>query len=279
MNDVFARPRVVNDIEECYFYHSIELPGYGLMKGDWDLRHSWQDYLGNEDLAGKRVLEMGTASGFLCFQMEKQGAEVVAYDLSENDEWDVVPYGGQAQPDIVANRKTMIKMINNAWWFTHHLVGSKAHLVYGSVYDVPYEIGLVDVTTFGSILLHLRDPFLALERAARLTRETIIVTDAVPVLQRSRLFPIWRALEKIDPRLGTYLIPEINFLPDPDKGEPWDTWWNITSNLVSRFLKILGFQDQQLLFHDQIHHYGQNRQQTRKRRLYTIVAKRLTLQQ
>jgi hypothetical protein len=139
---------------------------------------------------------------------------------------------------------------------------------------MPEDIGPVDATTFGSILLHLRDPFLALQRAAKLTKETIIVTDAVPVLQRSWILPIWRSLAKIDSRIGTFLIPELNFLPDPDKREPWDTWWNLTSNLVSRFLKILGFQHQRLTFHNQIHHYGQNRQQTRKRRLYTIVAKR-----
>ena len=67
-------------------------PGYGLVEGPWDLRGGVDDYLGGVDLRDKRVLEVGTASGFLCFTMEGRGAEVVAYDLSDKQSWDVVPY-------------------------------------------------------------------------------------------------------------------------------------------------------------------------------------------
>ena len=81
-SSVYAEPRTVTDLEECYFYHSMEIPGYGLVEGPWDLRGGVDDYLGNVDLNGKRVLEVGTASGFLCFTMEGRGADVVAYDLS-----------------------------------------------------------------------------------------------------------------------------------------------------------------------------------------------------
>ena len=48
--------------------------------------------MGKVDLRGKRVLEMETASGFLCFYMESKGAEVVAYDLSPDHLWDIVPF-------------------------------------------------------------------------------------------------------------------------------------------------------------------------------------------
>ena len=80
---VYAEPRVVTELEECYFYHSMEIPGYGLVEGPWDLRGGVDDYLGGVDLNGKRVLEVGTASGFLCYTMEGRGADVVAYDLSD----------------------------------------------------------------------------------------------------------------------------------------------------------------------------------------------------
>ena len=89
---VYAEPRSVTDLEDCYFYHSMEIPGYGLVEGPWDLRGGVDDYLGGVDLRDKRVLEIGTASGFLCFTMEGRGAEVVAYDLSHEQSWDVVPY-------------------------------------------------------------------------------------------------------------------------------------------------------------------------------------------
>ena len=89
---VYAEPRTVTDLEDCYFYHSMEIPGYGLVEGPWDLRGGVDDYLGGVDLRDKRVLEVGTASGFLCFTMEGRGADVVAYDLSDEQSWDVVPY-------------------------------------------------------------------------------------------------------------------------------------------------------------------------------------------
>ena len=32
-SSVYAEPRTVTDLEECYFYHSMEIPGYGLVEG------------------------------------------------------------------------------------------------------------------------------------------------------------------------------------------------------------------------------------------------------
>jgi 2-polyprenyl-3-methyl-5-hydroxy-6-metoxy-1,4-benzoquinol methylase len=81
---IFALPRVVNDLSACHFYHSMEIPGYGLVQGPWDLRPAIDQYLGRYNFRGKRILDVGTASGFLTFSMEKAGAEVVSYDLSED---------------------------------------------------------------------------------------------------------------------------------------------------------------------------------------------------
>jgi hypothetical protein len=35
---IYAQPRSVTDPESCIFYHTIDIPGYGTMKGEWDLR-------------------------------------------------------------------------------------------------------------------------------------------------------------------------------------------------------------------------------------------------
>ena len=36
---IFATPRKVEDVADCYFYHTMELPGRGVIEGrDWDLR-------------------------------------------------------------------------------------------------------------------------------------------------------------------------------------------------------------------------------------------------
>src|SRR5262249_7054365 len=76
---------------DCYFYHTMEIPGHGLVEGEWDLRAAADAYLGGVDFRGRRVLEIGTASGFLCFTMERRGAEVVAFDLSPEHAPDLIP--------------------------------------------------------------------------------------------------------------------------------------------------------------------------------------------
>ena len=113
---VYAEPRTVTDLEECYFYHSMEIPGYGLVEGPWDLRGGVDDYLGGVDLRDKRVLEVGTASGFLCFTMEGRGADVVAYDLSDKQSWDVVPYAQYDHESFDSERREHLRKLNNSWW-------------------------------------------------------------------------------------------------------------------------------------------------------------------
>jgi hypothetical protein len=81
MDNLWAVPRTITDLKDCDFYHTMDIPGVGLVKGEWDLRLGIRRYLGNVAFRDKRVLEIGTASGFVCFYIESQGAEVVAYDL------------------------------------------------------------------------------------------------------------------------------------------------------------------------------------------------------
>ena len=63
----YAEPRAVASLDECYFYHTMDVPGHGTIKGEWDLRGRVDDYLGNFDFSGKRVLDVGAASGILSF--------------------------------------------------------------------------------------------------------------------------------------------------------------------------------------------------------------------
>ena len=48
-NFTYAEPIVVNNIEDCAFYHRVELPGVGEVGTQWDLRDVIYDYLGNFD--------------------------------------------------------------------------------------------------------------------------------------------------------------------------------------------------------------------------------------
>ena len=73
-DDVYAAPRTVTDLNDCNFYHTMDVPGVGRVTGEWDLRAGAREYLGGVPFAGKRVFEMGLASGFLSFFMKREGA-------------------------------------------------------------------------------------------------------------------------------------------------------------------------------------------------------------
>jgi hypothetical protein len=171
--------------------------------------------------------------------MEKMGADLIGYDLSEKDSWDIVPYGGAITEEQLQDRRKTLREINNAWWMGHELFKSKARVSYGTVYNIPQEIGPVDVSTFGCILLHLRDPFLALQKAASLTKETIIVTDWPRNFANIIRFPFLPNI--IRKKIANQFLFAPLFLPDPDKNGPWDAWWSLTPELIARYLRILGF--------------------------------------
>jgi SAM-dependent methyltransferase len=257
---VYAHPRVVKDISECYFYHTMDVPGHGRVDGEWDLRGKESQYLGGIPLKGKRVLEIGTASGFLCFYMEGQGAQVVAYDLSDDQDWDMVPYSGlgdEGYRQIVKERKEHIRRLNNGFWLAHRANGSRARVVYGSVYEIPDEIGEVDISIFGSVLLHVRDPFLALERAARLTREALVVTE--PSSRRLRYFS-WAMRNLVR-------IPLMGFVPNGRVCKPTETWWSLNPSLVRSFLSVLGFEKTKVSYSNYLY-------KGRGRRNFTVVGYR-----
>lgn len=270
---LYAPSRTVASLEECHFYHTCDIPGIGLVEGDWDLRAGIDAYLGNVEFGSKRVLDLGTADGFLSFHMEGKGAEVVSYDLSEDDRWDVVPFaridlrhpGRSVASDWVIEEQSFrrtIRRLNNAYWLCHRAHGSSARLVHGDIYSVPAGIGSVDISIFGAILLHTRDPFRALQSAVSLTRETVVVTE-----QRGRLSippPLQWPRRFLPHRL---VRPTMKLLPDWRTGEYSDGWWRFSPEVIQSFLGILGFGRSRVTFHSQ-------RQHGSARKLFTVVAHR-----
>ncbi len=239
-------------MNDCYFYHTMDIPGVGHVTGEWDLRDGVREYLGHVSFDGKRVLEIGPASGYLSFVMEAQGAEVVGFDLSDAQAWDVVPFARADYRRFEAERRAHIRRLNNGYWLCHRAHGSRARMVYGSVYAIPAAIGAVDIATFGSVLRHVRDPFLALQNALRLTRETVIVTE-----------PFWPRLAFV----GRLVRPAMAFRPDARTGEPRETWWTLTPDVVRAFLGVLGFEDAEVRHHVQT-------ADGRPQRMFTVVARR-----
>jgi SAM-dependent methyltransferase len=266
---LYAKPRFVRSLDDCYFYHTMDLPGFGTVEGAWDLRGGVREYLGGVRLAGKRVLEVGTASGYLCFHMEQAGAEVVAYDLNPGQAQyvNVVPYARADQSVHYRNFAENLPKLNNAFWLSHRLYGSSARLVHGHAYAIPEEIGPVDIATFGCILLHLRDPFQALASAARLVRETVIITEVCweppqPDGDRSLVRRLLhRYLKPSKPK------PAMVFMPDFRTCFPEVGWWRLSPEILGEFLGVLGFESTSVTYHTQIC-YGSPQQ------LFTVVGRR-----
>ena len=112
-------------LADCDFYHSMSIPGVGEIVGLWDLRETVDDYLGRIDFAGKRVLEIGPASGFLTIEMERRGADVVAVELPDGVGWDFVPFPEAFLAPIREKQIAGMPRLKNSFWFTHAANKSK----------------------------------------------------------------------------------------------------------------------------------------------------------
>lgn len=209
--------------QDCHFYHTLDLGDGRVIPGGWDIRGNEPGYLGHIRFQGLRVLEFGAASGYLTFWMESQGAKVVALDLPPGHPPDLVPLPGVDLASNAGSGAVTARQVRNSWWFGHRARGSKAEVVYADIYRLPGDLGRFDVSTFGSILLHLENPFSALREAAAVTDRAIIVTDLLPDLLYG---------------------DEHNSLMEFNPGEESSNlvnWWRSSPGAITRMLRVLGF--------------------------------------
>lgn len=239
-SQTYEQPWKVDSLDECNFYHSTDIPGVGLVEGQWDLREGFDDYLGNYDFTGKRVLEIGPATGFLTFRIEKTAAEVVAVELPmDRNFWNAVPYESlglargrdSSWTEVEQQFHEHIGRIRNGFWFCHEKFGSGTRVYHGSAEDLPESLGEFDVVLLASILLHSRSPVAILESCARLVKETVIITEIH------------------DESLGEG--PVCSLVPTAGN-KAWDTWWRFTPRFFTQFLEVLGFTEHQVTFHQQL---------------------------
>lgn len=217
---VYAAPRRGLRIDDCHFYHTMDIPGHATIRGDWDLRGRLDSYLGLESLAGKRVLEIGPASGFLTFEMERQGAAVTAIEVQDDPGWDFVPFPPAFLAPLQGPRREVMHRLKNSWWFCHEAFGSNARLAYANAYDLPDGIGRFDVAVMAAVLLHTRAPLQIVEQCAR-RADTLVITDVhFADLEGS-------ACCRLE--------------PTAENGH-WDTWWQFSTKFFTQFLEVMGFQ-------------------------------------
>ena len=204
------------------WYHSIELAPGVVTEGMFDHRRYVPRYGLPQDLTGRRVLDVGTQDGFWSFELERRGAEVTALDLDDPRELDWPPRLREAG---VSRRAGGFPLADaSAFSFARRALGGSVDRVVSSVYDATPERlgGTFDLVFCGSLLIHLRDPMLALERMAALCRGTLVLAE-----ERSRRLawlPWMRAAEF--------------------RGEsPWMTWWVPGSSTWISMVRCAGFDD------------------------------------
>lgn len=128
-------------------YQRVPLP-YGLATPGRD-RSDVLDQVLPPSLAGKSVLDVGCALGYFAFEAEKRGAaRVVGVDVRES-------------------RLTIANGLRD-------LLGSRVEFRNKDVCGEPFD-ETFDVVLFLNVIHHLREPFSALRRLARVARETLVV--------------------------------------------------------------------------------------------------------
>jgi tRNA (mo5U34)-methyltransferase len=137
------------------WYHSIELPDGNVVQGMIGidaLKGRLAAFPIPSDLTGKRVLDVGAWTGWCSFEMERRGAQVMAVDCVEFEEF----------------REA------------HRMIGSKVDYRILDVEELtPESVGLFDYVLFFGVLYHLRNPLLGLEKICAITRDTAFVESFV----------------------------------------------------------------------------------------------------
>lgn len=197
-----------------FWWHHIEL-GYGLVTPghqggpgqSWVSREVCESLQLPDDLTGKRVLDIGAWDGYFSFACERRGANPILaidnhYRLErEGKELDAGRCGFDTAAQILASKVEYRQM---------------------DVMDISAEeIGVFDVVLFLGVLYHLRDPLMALEKVAAVTREMMILETHIEL-----------NLGK-GPRAVFYEHAEQN--ADPTN------WWGPNAECVEAMTRAVGF--------------------------------------
>lgn len=173
--DTDSTRNLAERIKSVDWYHTIDLGNGIVTPGHYDHRPYLHLYGLPESLAGKTALDLGTASGFFAFELEKRGARVTATDLPEWYEHDFGPgYSIDKTPEGLQN------YLVQPFEIAREALGSQVEKKFVNIYDVsPETVGEHDVVFCGSLLIHLSDPVKALWNIAGVTREKAIIATVI----------------------------------------------------------------------------------------------------
>lgn len=133
-------------------YHRLPFDDNLFVEGDYDMHRYLPFYSLPDNLAGKSALDIGTASGFFAWECVRRGAIVTAIDIWEN-------------PLLLHIAPFATKPIR---------------YVRTSIYDLTENFGQFDLVICGSLILHLPDPFGAVQRIRSVSADRAIIATTCP---------------------------------------------------------------------------------------------------
>ena len=203
-------------LSDCHFYHSMKFPDGSEVFGDWDIQESFADYIGNIDVKGKTLLDVGTASGLVAFEAERRGARVTAYETPSLANVVHIPFKSNLyytdhaawvrQADTGGHAQVI-----NSFWYAHHRFKSNVQVVYGDLFELADLVPPMDIVVAGAILEHISDPIRAIEVFSKIAKETIVLAST-PVVESDE--SVMRPITNMDdPRFDyTWFAPSIGLL-------------------------------------------------------------------
>ncbi len=200
------------------WYHTLELAPGVVTQGWFDTRSVAGRVPMPSLLTGRRCLDVGTFDGFWAFEMERRGAsEVVAVDVLDPEAWDW-PAGSTAAVKEALERR---QDGGAGFEIARRALGSSVRRLERSVYDLrEADLGSFEFVYLGSLLVHLRDPVLALERVRAICGGQLLVVDTIDPLLTMRL-----------PRRPAATLDGL--------GRPW--WWTPNQAGIVRMVEAAGF--------------------------------------
>jgi tRNA (mo5U34)-methyltransferase len=205
------------------WYHSIEFPDGTVTPGMFDHRPLVPHYGLPADLRNKRALDVGSGDGFWAFELERRGAEVTSLDIEHFSDTDY-PIALQR---VYQERPTRLSF-RRGMEIAHRRLNSKVKLVNRPVYELdPDDVGTFDFVHAGDILLHLRDPALALQRIRTVADGEVLFADLFePGLDEAGV--------------GTGLMRFRGGWTDA-------TWWSPSLSALAQMVADAGFRDVELV--------------------------------
>jgi hypothetical protein len=235
------------------------------MQGEWDLTQIGQNYLGGVTVKGKKVREVGPASGRITLELERMGADVQTLELGGDYTGDFLVE--RTQPEW--NSQDFFRRLNDSFEFVKASWSLKAELTHGTIYaPLPSS---VDITLMGNMLLHRRDPFKAVYNAAQSTSETLIITETIWNRPLYYYTSALATLIKLPWKLTghSHCPVQSMFMPTPGVPSNQCVWNYLSPDLITRMLELCGFKRIRFIKHYQTYRGKPSLN-------YTIVAERVS---